>query len=429
MFARAGRALALLRPHAQQLLGRSQLRPPARPLTTAGAGAAAGAAVTGPVSLTVEGLAAVQLHTGLPWWVAISGSAVALRIALLPALWYQLSETRRFVALRPQFAVVRAEVAQIADPSARASAYLRGVWRTARAAGVQPLAVVGMPLLQIPLLIVAILAVRRLVLEPASEARAASLRQGGAAWFTDLTAKDASRVLPLAAVVMTVANFQLAFSASRNPVWGVVRDLFQGGCVVLFPFYAELPAGVFLYWVPNSLWSLAQTAAVRRTAASQSLRGMAPAATAPAAARLPAPAAPAPAAPAASAGAAAPAFAAPPHAPPVTPPPAAALGAAAAAAAPAAPLAPAAPAAGGEREAAAPAAEAAAAGPAAGAAAPAEAASEEERALRDAIERTAAQGELRAWVVAHVPPSQLQPRLGLPPPPPHPCPRPRSRCS
>ena len=68
------------------------------------------AAATGPIALAVEGLAAAQLHTGLPWWAAIGGSAIALRIALLPALWYQLRETRRFVELRPKFALLRAEV-------------------------------------------------------------------------------------------------------------------------------------------------------------------------------------------------------------------------------------------------------------------------------------------------------------------------------
>ena len=68
----------------------------------------------------------------------------------------------------------------------------------------------------------------------------------------------------------------------RNPLWLLVRDLVQAGCVVLFPFYCELPAGVFVFWVTNSLWSLAQGAAVRRTATHRALRGLAP--TAPAAA-------------------------------------------------------------------------------------------------------------------------------------------------
>ena len=232
-----------------QLARPSGLRPRTRQLS----GEVASAAATGPIALAVEGLVAAQLHTGLPWWAAIGGSAIALRIALLPALWYQLRETRRFVALRPRFALLRAEVEKSElGTGARANAFLRGVWRTARAAGVQPLAVVGMPLLQLPLLIVAVLAARRLVLEPTSEARAAELRQGGTAWFADLTVADATKLLPIAAVGLTVANFQLAFTGSRNPLWLLVRDLVQAGCVVLFPFYCELPAGVFVFWVRHA---------------------------------------------------------------------------------------------------------------------------------------------------------------------------------
>ena len=232
-----------------QLARPSGLRPRTRQLS----GEVASAAATGPIALAVEGLVAAQLHTGLPWWAAIGGSAIALRIALLPALWYQLRETRRFVALRPRFALLRAEVEKSElGTGARANAFLRGVWRTARAAGVQPLAVVGMPLLQLPLLIVAVLAARRLVLEPTSEARAAELRQGGTAWFADLTVADATKLLPIAAVGLTVANFQLAFTGSRNPLWLLVRDLVQAGCVVHFPFYCELPAGVFVFWVRHA---------------------------------------------------------------------------------------------------------------------------------------------------------------------------------
>ena len=36
-------------------------------------------------------------------------------------------------------------------------------------------------------------------------------------------------LLPIAAVGLTVANFQLAFTGSRNPLWLLVRDLVQAG--------------------------------------------------------------------------------------------------------------------------------------------------------------------------------------------------------
>ena len=176
---------------------------------------------------------------------------------------------------------------------------------------------------------------------------------------------------------------------------------------MLFPFYCELPAGVFVFWVTNSLWSLAQGAAVRRTATSRALRGLAPSAAAPstastaaastaAAARASATLAP----PAAAAAPAAPAFLAA----------APALATAAAAALPRTPPPPAsAPLESPVNPSASPAAVAAssAAGTPAAAegAAPSEAASAaaaEEAALRAGVEQAAAAGELTAWVVAHV---------------------------
>ena len=55
-----------------------------------------------PFALVQQGITTMHVHTGLPWWLAVAGSAVALRVALLPAAWYQLRELRRFIALRPQ---------------------------------------------------------------------------------------------------------------------------------------------------------------------------------------------------------------------------------------------------------------------------------------------------------------------------------------
>ena len=119
--------------------------------------------LTSPLELIERALVTAQLHTGLPWWATIAGGAVALRVALLPSLWYQLRETRRLVALRPQFEVLRQEVSQIESRPARVRALVTGIYRQSRRAGVQPIAVFGMPILQLPLLVVVLLGVRRLV--------------------------------------------------------------------------------------------------------------------------------------------------------------------------------------------------------------------------------------------------------------------------
>ena len=58
--------------------------------------------------------------TGAPWWVVLGGSAIALRIAILPAVLLQVRETRRFMALTPRFAILREQVAHVEPPPARA---------------------------------------------------------------------------------------------------------------------------------------------------------------------------------------------------------------------------------------------------------------------------------------------------------------------
>lgn len=107
---------------------------------------------------------AVQHSTGAPWWIVLSGSAVALRIAILPAVLLQARETRRLLALRPRFAALRSEVAGIEKPNERAWALLRKMLAECKHHGVSPFRVVALPLAQIPLLIGLIVAIRRMLL-------------------------------------------------------------------------------------------------------------------------------------------------------------------------------------------------------------------------------------------------------------------------
>ena len=92
---------------------------PARRISTAAAPsleAAAGDAVAAAASLGVvpQALAYAHVATGLPWWLAIGGSAVALRVAILPSVFLQVRESRRFVVA---VALSVASIPIIADPT------------------------------------------------------------------------------------------------------------------------------------------------------------------------------------------------------------------------------------------------------------------------------------------------------------------------
>jgi hypothetical protein len=123
--------------------------------------------------------------------------------------------------------------------------------------------VVALPLLQIPLLVGLVISVRRMLMEDSP--RSSELARGGTMWFTDLTAPDSKAWLPLASLVLLLANFQLSSAGGRGGgLLQLLRNVMQAGGVVALPFYSELPAGVFMYWIPNSAFSLAQTTIMRR---------------------------------------------------------------------------------------------------------------------------------------------------------------------
>mmetsp|Transcript_34898 Transcript_34898/g.103527 ORF Transcript_34898/g.103527 Transcript_34898/m.103527 type:complete len:296 (-) Transcript_34898:741-1628(-) len=256
MFARTSAAARLLR------CGGARARAAGRSRSLSGATEVAA------LGIPAQVVVAAQAATGAPWWLAIGGTTVALRVGMLPLLWYQLAETRRFGALRPQLAAIRDECRAIEPPSARAAQTLLRGWRCCRAASVQPLAIVAVPLVQIPLLIWSLVGIRRMV--DAGSPLTEQMRAGGPGWQRDLTAPHAPGLLPVVSVALIVGNLQLATAGTRSGLFLAVRNGLQAAAVVAYPFFVALPAGVFACWIPNSAFSLAQhLAAAASKAASR----------------------------------------------------------------------------------------------------------------------------------------------------------------
>ena len=232
------------------------------PSTSSAAAAAAAADTATPLILVQDTLSYLQSATGAPWWLTIGGAAIALRVVILPTVYLQVRETRQLLSLRPQLIKVREETESIASPNARVWERVSRMYALCRSHGVRPMRVVALPLAQIPFLLALVLAVRRMLLPDTPWADAMS--HGGALWFTDLTRSDPTFALPVVSLLVILANFQLASSGSRSGLLYGARNVLQAGAVVALPFYAELPCGVFMYWIPNSCFSLIQTTLVRR---------------------------------------------------------------------------------------------------------------------------------------------------------------------
>ena len=208
-------------------------RPRARPLiptlrTTrglSGAATAGGAVAAASLGAPAQFVIAAQAATGAPWWLAIGGSTVALRFGLLPLLFYQLRETRRLAALRPGLVAIRQECMSLSPLPHRAWTTASRMYRYCRGASVQPLALIVIPLLQIPILIYSVVCVRKMVLP--SSPLAHEMRSGGPAALRDLTRADASWLLPTVSTCLLLANLQISIPATASPFWGFARNLWQ----------------------------------------------------------------------------------------------------------------------------------------------------------------------------------------------------------
>ena len=250
-----------------------------------------------------EGLQAVLLdaHHMLngPWWATLVGVTLAFRTSLLPLVVVQLRGTHKMFSgkcgaqMRHLTMLVRKEVDEGGAKSSWSKSRrvlklywtgLRGIWRANR---VNPAAPVLVPLAQIPVFVSFVFAMRRLVADGSW-----GLAEGGALWFPDLSVADPYLVLPFTAVGLTYTSLQLGFmrggpspsppqqqpqrtnhaggppstptpTPTPTPFIARVGGALQMVVLVSSPMIAQLPSGVFMYWIPSSLFGIAQTLALR----------------------------------------------------------------------------------------------------------------------------------------------------------------------
>ncbi|PSC76493.1 ALBINO3 chloroplastic [Micractinium conductrix] len=345
-------------------------------LTEAAGGAAAELSSGVVLSATMAAVDGMHAATGLPWWATIASVGVLVRAAMLPI---SLQGMRASASLMPLLRQAREELAAEARPplppaspprtaEERREAYKQQRWQRAqqkgqtssqqqeqqeqqhaeerqqqqerlqappppstaaildcfgqlrRAAGApHPIWALASPLAQLPVFVTAMATVRTMSLNSWP-----GFREGGAAWFTDLTlpAMDLTQwvaplgtagvVLPAAITLSMLANIDAAFSApagSRQQasvmlyVMGGLRLFLEWMMVPMFAIALQLPQGALCYWATSSTLALAQNYALRQPGVRQ-LAGLPVAASEAPAGSSPA-AAPAPAAATADAAAAA----------------------------------------------------------------------------------------------------------------------------
>ncbi|CAF2138360.1 BnaA02g11910D [Brassica napus] len=214
-----------------------------------------------PVLAVVDLLDGFHQFTGLPWWMIIASSTVAVRLALLPLLVLQLKKLKRISELLPHLPMPIPESPTLRGSIDQFSIFLK----ESRAIGC-PSFLWFFPYLsvQLPCFFLLMASIRKMSLDGHP-----GFDSGGALWFqnlSDLPAGSFGPVFPILIAVFHYINIQISFDSptvrQTTGLTGLLMRYYKLYLEILsvplfFVGYA-IPQGSLVYWVTNSSVSIIQ---------------------------------------------------------------------------------------------------------------------------------------------------------------------------
>ena len=213
-----------------------------------------------PPDIALRGVDAVHHALDWPWWGAIVGCTVAVRLGLLPLALHGTRQQGIIQVLRADLAPLQARIQASGGTDQQAAAEMQALYAKH---GVSPMQMFALPLLQLPIFMSFFLGLRRLA-ESFPDAHT-----GGAYWFLDLGARDETFWLPaasglsaLALVRLSIPGATAGMRAAEAQQAELMKKVMSGVTMVSLPVAATMPASVLVFWVSNNCFSLCYTAAI-----------------------------------------------------------------------------------------------------------------------------------------------------------------------
>uniref|UniRef100_A0A3Q3VSN1 Membrane insertase YidC/Oxa/ALB C-terminal domain-containing protein n=1 Tax=Mola mola TaxID=94237 RepID=A0A3Q3VSN1_MOLML len=241
-----------------------------RTLSSGGAGAAgwySSLSDSPPVHLCEQCLVSLQQVSGLPWWLNIVMSTLAVRTLItLPLAAYQMVIVAKVEALQAEISElvkrlqlevsVRARERGWTEKQSRFQ-FQKNLRRIISQLYIRdnchPFKASLLVWVQLPLWISLSLALRKLSLD--KPGLQSELATGGALWFPDLTLPDSTWILPICLGLTNLLIVEM-FSLQRvNPsrFQRIVTNSIRMLTVLMVPIAATVPSSMALYWVTSSL--------------------------------------------------------------------------------------------------------------------------------------------------------------------------------
>ncbi|KAK0554617.1 hypothetical protein OC845_000649 [Tilletia horrida] len=203
--------------------------------------------------------------TGLPWWATIMGTTIALRLCLAPLLVYVQGNTIRLANIQPRLQGIMDDIthAKATGDLALLQSRAQQVQQIFKENDCHPFRSFLLPVVQMPIFISFFFALRGM-----ADAGLPGFKDGGLAWFTDLSVADPYYVLPVASTALTLLVLETGAETGTNtsavgPSAGTIKNVLRGIMVVATFFIIDFPAAVLLYWTTNNTFSILQLLALR----------------------------------------------------------------------------------------------------------------------------------------------------------------------
>lgn len=207
--------------------------------------------------------------TGLPWWATFCASTFVVKLGLFPLIRSQLLANVKLQRAMPELNLLfqllknRLHPLKFYDVSKQLRLYttfFKGVNACLTVHSASITAVIAYPLINLGFFFMFVYSLRDMVKGDMRQ----TLQTGGIFWFTDLSQRDLTYILPVSAI--SLSYIAIEASLGRGPqtrLLIVFKDFLQTVVIFSLPMVSYLPSGIFMYWLPSSMFQIAQSFLIR----------------------------------------------------------------------------------------------------------------------------------------------------------------------
>lgn len=216
-----------------------------------------------------SGMIGLQGATGLPWWATFCASTFLVKLGLFPLIRSQILATRRVIEALPEMNFLLKLLQNKLRPLKYYEVdkmlrvwitFMRGINACLTINSASFAAVIVYPVTNMSFFFMFVYSLRDMVHGDLRQ----TLQYGGILWFEDLSTKDMTYVLPLAAICLSYLTIEVSLgNQAKSRLVVILKDLFQSAVICTIPVVTHVPAGVFMYWISSSLFAIGQTLLLR----------------------------------------------------------------------------------------------------------------------------------------------------------------------